>query len=335
MDEKHLNKAQRLVRITELMQQGSGVTAAQLMARFDLDDRTLRRYISDLQGLDLPLRTEGRGAGRRFWIDASYRRAGVKLTLLELVSLHFGRNLFNFLQGTGFAQDMDEALETLSTLGVDMGKVISADLDRKFMAVPEHRKDHSDHSEMLDEVLTALLYQNPVKAHYARLSGPMRTYTLHPYTLATFRQGLYLFALDVDVGRIKTYALDRFHHFERVRREHFQLPADYHPSQVIEHAFGIIDGPIADVVLEFNRRAAPYIRERIWHHTQQTKPLSGGGVRLEMKLGIAHELVSWILGFGPDVRVVGPEALARQVRQLHEEAIDGWQDRPARPRRDS
>ena len=48
-----LNKAQKLVKMVELMQRRGGVRAEELLVRFDIDPRTLRRYLSDLRGLGL------------------------------------------------------------------------------------------------------------------------------------------------------------------------------------------------------------------------------------------------------------------------------------------
>lgn len=321
VDDSKLNKSQKFVRILELLQGHEGVTAAELMERFELDDRSLRRYLSDLRDLDLPIHSEGRGNRRRLWIDPSYRRQGVQLSLLELVSLHFGRTLFDFLDGTGFAQDMDDALERLSTLVGDRSAQLTRDLDRKFMAVPEHAKDHTRTAEVVDDILTALLYQNPARAFYARLTGPTRQYLLHPYTLVTFRQGLYLFALDVESDKVKTYAIDRFRAFERVRNEHFTFPEAYDPQEMVKDAFGIISGPVKDVVLSFRRSAAPYIRERIWHHSQVMDADRDGGVILRMRVGLSPELTSWIMGFGPGVRVLSPPDLADTVRRMHKESL--------------
>ena len=137
VEDIELNKSQRFVRIVELLQRSEGVTASELMGRFDLDDRSLRRYLKDLREMGLPLRDEGRGASRRFWLDAAYGRQGVQVNLLELVSLHFGRSLFDFLDGTGFAADMDDALETISTLSLPTpGMALARDLDRKFQQSP-------------------------------------------------------------------------------------------------------------------------------------------------------------------------------------------------------
>jgi predicted DNA-binding transcriptional regulator YafY len=322
MDESKLNKSQKFVRIIELLQTTDGISAAELIARFNLDDRTLRRYLSDMRELNLPIHAEGRGTKRRLWIDRSYRRQGVQLSLLELVSLHFGRTLFDFLAGTGFTQDMDDALERLSTLAGDRSAKLTQNLNRKFMAVPEHAKDHTRTADTVDDILTALLYQNPARAFYARLTGPTRQYLLHPYTLVTFRQGLYLFALDVESNKIKTYAIDRFRAFERIRTEHFTFPEDYDPESLVRDAFGIIGGQVRDVVLSFRRSAAPYIRERIWHHSQVMEADRDGGVVLKMRVGMSPELTNWIMSFGPGVKVLSPPDLADLVRRLHKEALE-------------
>lgn len=324
MDESGLNKSQKFVRILELLQGRGGVSAQELMARFELDDRTLRRYLADLKALDLPVLSSGRGVDRTLSLAASYRRQGVQISLLEMVSLRFGRSLFNFLEGTGFAADMDDALDTLSELAVRGGRDdLAENLDRKFVAVPEHRKDHTGDADLLDQVLSALLYQNPAVAHYAKVAGPTKRYQMHPYTLAVYRHGLYLVALDLSDGRLKTFAIDRFRHFERVRGEHFPYPDDYVPDALYRDAFGIMGGgPPLSVVLRFNRRVSPYIRERIWHHSQEVEPTSEGGVELRMRVAMGPELVQWIMGFGPDVRVAGPVELAERVRRLHQEAAD-------------
>lgn len=317
-----LNKAQKFVcLLTELQRQG-GVRADELIDRYGLDDRTLRRYLADLRDIDVPVSDEGRAADRVLSVDPSFGRKGVQLSLLELVSLHFGRSLFNFLEGTGFAEDMDDALERISSWsgGSDSHGGQVAHLDRKFMAVPEHHKDHTRDADNLDEILTALLRQNPSEAMYARVGGKLRTYRLHPYTLAHWRQGLYLFALDVEAGKIKTYAVDRFRAFRRQRGEVFTYPEDYDPGVLVTDCFGIIGGPVEQIHLRFTRGSAPYVRERIWHHSQVVTPMASGEVELQMRVGISPELETWLLGFGPGVAVLAPTQLADRIRRLHGEA---------------
>ncbi len=316
-----LNKSQKFVRLLEALQEPGGASATVLMERFGLDDRGLRRYLSDLRDLGLPLQSDGRGHERRLWLDASYRRQRVQVSLLEMISLRFGRAAFHFLEGTGFAQDMDDALEVLSSLGGD-GFDGAKNLDRKFIALPEHRKDHTRDADHIDELISALVYDNPILAHYAKVGGRTRRYSLEPLTLAIYKQGLYLFARDREEDKIKTYAVDRFRSIQRRRGEHFEYPPDYRPDALYADAFGIIGGTVADVVLHFNRRASPYVVEREWHASQQIRALSDAGVELQMHVSIGHELKSWVLGFGPDVQVIAPTTLRDEIQRLHREAAD-------------
>jgi predicted DNA-binding transcriptional regulator YafY len=315
-----MNKSQKFVMILQRLQRSNGALADELIGSFDLDDRTLRRYLKDLEDIGIPVRRKGRGSMRRIFLDAAYQRSGVKLTLLEWVSLHFGRTLFQFLDGTGFAQDMDEALERLSNLAGHRNLKMTKNLERKFLAVPEHSKDFSERAETIDDILTALIYQNPATAFYKKIGGRTRRYELLPYTLATYRHGLYLFAYDVVDQKLKTFALDRFHSFKRQRSEHFELPEDYRPEGVIENAFGIIGGEAAAVSLLFNRHAVPYIQERTWHSSQQVSEEADGRLRLDMQISLSPELRQWIMGFGPDVKVLLPASLREEVRELHRRA---------------
>ena len=321
--ERELNKSQKMVSLLSRMAEAGGITAEDAIETFDLDERTLRRYLSDFRGIDVPVRDDGRGADRTLSLDPSWGRKGVQLSLLEWVSLHFGRSLFDFLKGTGFAEDMDDALERISAWsggasGQEAGLV--EHLDRKFIAVPEHAKDHTRDADIIDDILTALLRQNPVEALYARVGGPVRTYRLQPYTLAHWRQGLYLFALDVDEGRIKTFAVDRFRAFSRNRKETFAYPDDFDPSALVADCFGIIGGRLEDVRLEFSRSVAPYVRERVWHHSQRVEPVGEGAIEVSLRVGLSPELEAWVLGFGPNVRVLAPDGFRDRVRRLHHEA---------------
>jgi predicted DNA-binding transcriptional regulator YafY len=317
------NKSQKIVLLLSAMADAGGITAEAAIDTYDLDERTLRRYLSDLRDIDVPVCDEGRGPDRLLSLEPSYGRKGVQLSLLELVSLHFGRTLFDFLKGTGFAEDMDDALERISAwsggpVGQDAGLV--EHLDRKFIAVPEHAKDHTRDGDILDDILTALLRQNPVEALYARVGGPVRTYRLHPYTLAHWRQGLYLFALDTEVSRVKTFAVDRFRAFSRSRGETFEYPVDFEPSALVSDCFGIIGGEVQDIRLQFSRSVAPYVRERTWHHSQHVDPQGGGAIEVSLRVGLSPELEAWVLGFGPNVSVLEPIAFRDRIRRLHHEA---------------
>lgn len=330
-----MNKGQKLVKMVELMTRRGGVRATSLLDRFELDPRSLRRYLVDLRELDLPVRDEGRGEERIISIDPRWRRTGVQLSLAEVLSLHFGRRLFNFLEGTSFAEDLDGALERLEPAISRAHQSLARQLDTKFLAVPEPAKDYRGQaSEVLDDVVTALVYNNPLHARYRKASGVERRYVLHPYTLATFRQGLYLFAYDQDARQVKTFAVERFVDVVRQRSEHFPAPAGWRPEAHIAHAFGIISGPPEEVVFAFAEEVTAYIRERTWHPSQTFRTLPDGRLELRMRVAATVELRTWVQGFGADVQVLAPPSLVARVRDTLRRAAAQYEPAEPAPRRD-
>jgi predicted DNA-binding transcriptional regulator YafY len=308
------NKGQRLVQMLELMSRAGGVRAAELIERFELDSRSLRRYVADLRDIRVPVVDTGRGDNRVLTVDARWRRTGVQLTLSEVLSLHFGRRLFTFLDGTSFATDLEGAIERLQPAISRTHAELSRQLDRKFVAVPEHAKDYSgEAAEVIDEAVTALLYGHPIDIRYRRFDEVTRRYRLHPYTLAVWRQGLYLLALDVEADQVKTFAVERIAEITRNHRGKFELPAAWNPEGFLQHAFGISSGRPEHVRVAFSPTVRTIVRERRWHDTQSLRRLPDGWMELTMQVAVTAELVSWVLSFGRDARVLGPEALRDQI----------------------
>lgn len=309
-----LNKAQKMVKIVEIMTRRGGIRATELVDRFELDARTLRRYLSDIRAMGTPIIDEGRGEERVLSIESSWRRTGVSLTLAEVLSLHFGRTLFNFLDGTSFAEDLEGAIERLQPAISRAHADLAKQLDTKFIAVPEPRKTWTEtSSDIVDEVVTALVYNNPVDCRYRAIKGVEKAVLLYPYTLATYRQGLYLFALDVSANVVKTYAVERFSHMKRQRGERFIAPHGWEPRAHIADAFGIIAGAPEQVVVAFSERVSGYIRERTWHPTQTFRTLADGRLELRMRVGLSVELRTWICGFGLDAQVLAPSTLIEDI----------------------
>ncbi len=308
-----MNKAQKLVQMVQLMARVGGIRASELEERFELDARSLRRYLADLKEIGVPVEDDGRGDDRVVSVDPRWRRTGVQLTLTELLSLHFGRTLFNFLEGTSFAADIEGAIERLEPAVSRAHQDVVRQLDTRFLAVREHTKDYrGDGSDRIDEAITALVYNNPLRGSYRKANGSTSEYVLHPYTLATYKQGLYLFALDVEVGQVKTYALERFTELKR-SRERFEYPVGWNPHAHLAHAFGIISGPPEEVCVAFSAAVAGYLRERTWHPSQGFSLMPDGRTRLRMRVADTVELRQWILSFGRDAEVLSPAGLVAHV----------------------
>ena len=323
-DSSGLNKGQKMVRLVEWMQRRGGIRVRELESAFDLDPRSLRRYLSDLRDLGLPVCEEDRGDERTVYLDPAYRRAGVQLNLGEMISLRFGRTLFNFLEGTGFAEDLNQAIDRLQPTMSRGNADVVQQFDNTFLAVPEHAKDYRNQGDVVDEILSALLYTNVADVTYRAARGNPRQYVLEPLTLATYRQGLYLFARDVEEDRVKTFAVERFQHFSRRRKEKFERPSDWDPQAFVRDAYGITVGERRTVLVRFSPRVAEFIRERQWHRSQGLMERPDGSVEVLLRCAVTPELKQWILGYAADAEVIEPEDLRAEIHNTLLEAADRY-----------
>ena len=134
-----------------------------------------------------------------------------------------------------------------------------------------------------------------------------------PYTLLVYKKGLYLAGFSHAHGQVRTLALDGFRDVTWRRGDAFPYPADFHPADLAEGAFGLIKGPPATVRVFFTEKVARYVTRRQWHPTQKVKKVPGG-IELTLNVKGTVELASWILSFGDQAEVRAPDELRTSVR---------------------
>ena len=87
-----------------------------------------------------------------------------------------------------------------------------------------------------------------------------------------------------------------------------------------EPSLGLGNGKPERVILEFSARVAPYVRERVWHKSQQIEELPDSGLCLGLKVSRDWALHGWILSWGPHVRVTAPASLAHEILDMLDDA---------------
>jgi predicted DNA-binding transcriptional regulator YafY len=86
-------------------------------------------------------------------------------------------------------------------------------------------------------------------------------------------------------------------------------------DDVFANSLGVNTGPTAKVEIAFEPAVAPYVRARVWHSSQETRDVDGGGLVLTMNVCHDRALRNWILGWGSAAKVISPAGLARDVRR--------------------
>lgn len=302
------------------------LTIDDMAARTGVTTRTIRRDLEALQEAGFPLFDEVHD-GKRYWTleQRAFRRLDeTGFNLAELSALYVSRTLAECLAATPFHHDVRNAFDKLSAA---LTPGMRQFLDRLPLAIQTKAEPGA---RALTSATTA---DDPLRAQRARVaqlldatlhhrratidyhsfsSNRDKRYLVEPLRLVFAQGGLYLVAYVPEYGELRTFAIDRILSLS-ITEERFE------PKELSEDAFahslGVHQGPPAHVEIAFEPRMARYVKERVWHPSQQLREESDGRLLLTLDVSIDWALRSWILGFGPLARVLAPASLAADILQ--------------------
>lgn len=135
-------------------------------------------------------------------------------------------------------------------------------------------------------------------------------YLIEPQRIVYAHGGIYLVAWVAEYGAMRTFAAERI---ETLGLMDGVFEPRALPAEPFADSMGVNTGTPERIVIEFDPHVAPFVREREWHRSQDMKDRTDGGLTLTLNVCRDHALLAWILGFGPDARVVSPPNLVMEI----------------------
>jgi predicted DNA-binding transcriptional regulator YafY len=135
-----------------------------------------------------------------------------------------------------------------------------------------------------------------------------------PYRLWYAAGALYLVAYCQWRRDVRLFAVDRIRSLT-ITDHPYQMPLGFDVEAYVQDALVVMRGERLTVELLFSKSAAPWVKDRLWHRSQQLTPLKGGHLKMILSVADTPELLGWILSFGGEVRVLKPLALRESVQQ--------------------
>ena len=151
---------------------------------------------------------------------------------------------------------------------------------------------------------------------WSRHSNETTERVVSPQRLVFYRGNWYLDAWCHLRQGIRSFALDGIRAAKAMGEKAKNVPeADL--DDYFATSYGIFAGrPRGWAKLRFSPTAARWVAHEKWHSKQRGRYEADGGYILEVPFGDDRELVMDILKYGPECRVLGPEALAGKVAGL-------------------
>lgn len=149
--------------------------------------------------------------------------------------------------------------------------------------------------------------------YYAASRDETREREIEPHYLTNVSGDWMVAAWDRLRGGVRDFMVSRILEHS-VLEERFICRPELEQEGSSRHAFRTERGlEPYDVVVRFDAYQARWIRERIWHPSQQLEELPGGGVILRLTVAGEGDLLRWVLGYGSHVEVMEPLALREKV----------------------
>lgn len=199
----------RVLTLLELLQSGGTRTVAELADRLGVEGRTVRRYVNQLIGLDVPVESvRGRYGGYR--LAPGYRLPPLMLgddeALAVLLGLVAGRRAG--LTTTELTASETAAAKIRRVLPKHVARRLDTLLETLAFTDQPGEPDTPDAGVLLT-VADAVRHHRPVSIRYTDREGRRSERTLHAYGIVSHAGRWYVTGRDASVGADRTFRLDR------------------------------------------------------------------------------------------------------------------------------
>jgi predicted DNA-binding transcriptional regulator YafY len=138
---------------------------------------------------------------------------------------------------------------------------------------------------------------------------------IDPYQLFFKRRALYLDAYDKAARDLRVFRVNRIKQVERTGISGV-LVSDYSFARRFQDTFSTFVGEgTTTVKVRFSKRIAPYIKESLWHASQQLTDLPDGGLLYEVRVSYPKEVAWWAMSWGSEAEVLEPPELRAYVAE--------------------
>ncbi len=296
-----------------------GVTVARLAEYEEITLRTAYRDLESLQEAGFPLYTEKSGRAQRWFLMNDYSfDVPQPFTLTELMSLHIYEDLIRVFQGTMFYDSLESLFKKVRA---SLPPQTLAFLDRvrsTFKVGIKPYKDYGRFREILTGINRAALNRSRIEIVYHALKSPEETVRkVDPYRIWFFEGTIYLIGYCHLRGDMRVFVLDRIRKL-RETEESFEIPDSFDLQEFIGDSFRVMRGETHLIRIRISPDWARYVGERIWHESQRTVELPGGGLEISFRAAGLEEIRGWVLSLGPEAEVLEP----RELRKMMIESLD-------------
>lgn len=291
----------------------------ELIDHFGVDRKTIKRAI-DALSLHYQIIEEPDGREIRYRFSDDYKFTPPTLTPSELATLLLAQES---IAATGLTALGSPFAEHARRLMMKVRNSLPPRLRDKLdalasifgtAAVPA--KDFAPYASTIDLLTDAAIEERRVRVSYYSLTdNKIKERMVDPYCVYFDPDGATLKLIGYDHLRrdIIPFSIDHIRALHETT-EHFERPRDFNLRDYLtEHCFNGIHGAPLTISLRAHGTTARIFRERNFHPSQNLIEDTDDTVTIQMRVAQGRGLIRFILSWSPDVEVLEPTELRREV----------------------
>lgn len=144
-----------------------------------------------------------------------------------------------------------------------------------------------------------------------------------PYKIWFFNGTFYLIGLCHVRNEVRIFALDRIKMLHQTK-DAFEIPEEFSFKEFIGPSFGVFQGEPIHIKVWFSPDVVGYIKEKIWHESQEILPQDDGSIIFEADVAGTDEIKFWIMSWGAHAMVLEPESMRSEINAEAEKILEKY-----------
>lgn len=308
-------RLERLLQMDSLLRSHQRQTSDRLAELLEVTERTIRSDLAFLRDrYHAPLefnRTRG-----WHYTDLTWRLPSISLSKGELFALTLGARMLEAYAGSTYEKELRSSIERLSERLPEQTWIDLQQLADERVIFRSGAQMTNLDPQIWQQLLEACQTSRRVWIHYyAATRNEESQRVIDPYLFHIYRAtNPYIIGFCHKRQEIRWFRIDRIKQL-RLLNETFERDPNFnaqtHLEKIFQHEVG---GHPVPVAIWFDMSAAPFIRERRWHVTQEITEHADGSLTLHLVTSGLNDLKRWVLSYGKGAKVLEPPELVDLVK---------------------
>ena len=315
-----LNKANEIIELAILMQNSYiGLTLDDIAKEFECSRRSAERMkavlvekfgskIEEVSSLNEKKKRWRFKKGTMNWL--------INFTPADFANLEQCKKSF---KSSAKQKEIDELIEKIKALNPENISDVDIDeiLSNQAYVIRQGFRDNIKllPLETLQQINDSILCQKQIRINYYD-----QEYTLNPYGIL-YSDRAYLIAYNTKAKAIWTFRISKIKEIT-LTDNYFEKEDDFDLKEYCARSFGVFQGEIFDVLLQFNKEAVEDVKDYFFHPTQVGKLEKDGSYTLSLKASGEYEIITELLKWRDSVKILAPESLKEayknEIRKMYE-----------------